>query len=151
MHEPQLIDAIRDRLIATGKPYVIENVMGAKPYMRDPIQLCGTMFDLPIARHRLIETSFGAMAPYHPKCNGVAKKFAAERGWEYRDMSVTGKGRHAGTSARWGEIMGIDWHISQHEFREAIPPAYSDCIGRQMVRHIPMIDLDCENCAEKIS
>ncbi len=123
--EPRLIPETRELLIRSGKPWAIENVVSAASEMRDPATLCGVMFGLPIARHRLIETSFFMMTPPHPRCHGVAKTFANERGWEYRDMSVTGKGRHAGTSQRWMEIMGITHKMSQHELRESIPPAYA--------------------------
>ena len=39
-----LITPIRDKLIKSGKPYVIENVTGAP--LKNPIMLCGRMFGL---------------------------------------------------------------------------------------------------------
>src|SRR5690606_19595353 len=50
---PDLIDATRQALDATGKPYVIENVMGA-PLRRDLV-LCGEMFGLGVLQHRISE------------------------------------------------------------------------------------------------
>jgi len=132
MNEPLLIDPIRERLIATGKPYIIENVYGARWWLHDPIMLCGTMFNLPIARHRLFESNLTLKPPEHPKCRGVAKRFALENDWEYRDMSVTGKGRHAGTAERWKQIMGITHHMTQHEIVESIPPPYAEYLGNQV-------------------
>ncbi len=41
--------------------------------------------------------------------------------------------RRAGTGERWAEIMGIDWPMTQHELREAIPPAYTEWIGAQLL------------------
>lgn len=41
---PDLIAPIRDRLLHTGKPYVIENVEGARKLLINPVKLCGTMF-----------------------------------------------------------------------------------------------------------
>jgi hypothetical protein len=134
--EPRLIAPVRERLKAAGALYVIENVVGARAYLDASLTLCGTMFGLPISRHRLFETSFSVAQPPHAKCRGVAKQFAAERGWEYRDMSVTGKGRRAGTSDRWAEIMGIDWPVAQSEMSEAIPPAYAEYIGRAALEHL---------------
>jgi len=131
--EPRLIDAMRDRLSAAGVPYVIESVVGARPYMWAPALLCGTMYGLPIPRHRLLESSIGWPAPAHPRCAGVASAYADAHGWDRRDMSVTGKGRHAGTSGRWSEIMGVDWPMRQHDLREAIPPAYTEWIGRRLL------------------
>lgn len=134
--EPRLIASVRDRLVASGSEWAIENVVGARQEMDVSLTLCGAMFGLPIARHRLFETSFPALQPSHGNCRGVAKSFAAKRGWEYRDMTVTGKGRRAGTSQRWAEIMGIDWPMAQRELSEAIPPAYSEFIGRAAIAHI---------------
>jgi hypothetical protein len=64
-----------------------------------------------------------------------AKRYARARGlpWDSRAFSVTGKGRRAGTSALWAELLGVDWPMSQHELREAIPPAYTEHIGRELV------------------
>ena len=71
---PNLIPETRAALIASGKPYCIENVedapLGASGYL---IMLCGTMFGLGTAngraelrRHRLFETSFSI--PLRPAC-----------------------------------------------------------------------------------
>lgn len=133
--EPRLISAMRERL-ADYPAWVIENVVGARSELRTTLRLCGTMFGLPIARHRLFETSLAIREPSHPKCSGVAKAYAAERGWEHRDMTVTGKGRRTGTKERWAEIMGVDWPMTQAEMTEAIPPAYAEYIGRAAIAHI---------------
>lgn len=68
-----LIPATRWLLVHLGKPYVIENVEGARKHLIDPVMLCGSMFKLEtkwgsqLRRHRLFECSF----PVHdvPKCN----------------------------------------------------------------------------------
>src|SRR4030042_95566 len=52
-HYHDLIAPIRARLLATGKPFVIENVPGAP--LINPLLLCGTMFGLKVKRHRLFE------------------------------------------------------------------------------------------------
>lgn len=76
---PLLIQPIRELLKRTGKPWVIENVMGArwgaKGLAKRGIEahgmqagfLCGTMFGRPFYRHRLFETNFAWMQPGHPK------------------------------------------------------------------------------------
>jgi hypothetical protein len=139
--EPRLIAATRAAFQDVGIPFAIENVMGARSELRANLQLCGTMFGLPIARHRLFECSFPVSQPAHAKCSGVAKRFAAARGWEYRDMSVTGKGRHAGTSTRWREILGItdDQPMTQSELAECIPPAYTRYIGDKFIQTLATI------------
>lgn len=58
---PDLVEPARKLLIASGKPYVIENVMGAP--LINPLMLCGTMFglgtgDAELRRHRIFETNW---------------------------------------------------------------------------------------------
>ena len=42
------IPPIREALLATGRPYVLENVRDAGWDMREPVLLCGCMFDLSV-------------------------------------------------------------------------------------------------------
>ena len=63
-----LIPQTRELLRASGKPYVIENVEGAKKHLVDPIVLCGSMFGpapdgAQLQRHRLFEASFPLAPP----------------------------------------------------------------------------------------
>jgi len=62
---PDLVAVTRQALIATGRPWVIENVIGAP--LRQPVMLCGTMFGLRVYRHRLFESNVFLMAMSHPK------------------------------------------------------------------------------------
>jgi hypothetical protein len=136
--EPRLIDRVRVLAQHIGVPYVIENVAGARADLRGPLLLCGAMFGLPIPRHRLFEVSWSVGAfdtPRHYDCRGIAKAYALARGWDPRDMTVTGKGRNAGTKERWAEVMGWpdDVPVTQHGLREAIPPAYTEWIGDRLL------------------
>jgi DNA (cytosine-5)-methyltransferase 1 len=54
-----LIGHVREALEATGKPYVIENVEGARDHMREPVVLCGFMFGREMYRRRLFEAGGG--------------------------------------------------------------------------------------------
>lgn len=130
--EPRLIASIREAI--KHVPYVIENVVGAREEMQSPILLCGSMFGLPIARHRLFEANFPITPPPHPKCRGMSKKYALENDIEYREMRVTGKGRTKGTSERWKSFLGVDWYATQSELVEMIPPAYTKFIGEQFLQ-----------------
>ena len=73
---PELIAATRARLIATGKPYVIENVTGAKRYLHHPVLLCGLTFGLKVVRHRWFETNPFILTPGHDNklCHGAVTK-----------------------------------------------------------------------------
>ena len=76
---PLLILPTRELLEGIGKPYVIENVMGARKGAKGLTKrglehhgleagwLCGTMFGLPFYRHRLFATDFLWLQPGHPK------------------------------------------------------------------------------------
>jgi DNA (cytosine-5)-methyltransferase 1 len=56
-----LIPPMRERLLATGKPFCIENVPGAP--LQNPFTLCGSMFGLDVRRHRNFETNFPVTTP----------------------------------------------------------------------------------------
>lgn len=127
-----LIPATRKAL--RGHRYVIENVTGAWADLEDPILLCGSMVGMPISRHRLFEINPRIMeTPEHPACIGLAQQYADERGWLVTDMRVSGSSPRTGTLAKWQEIMGIDWYMPISAMKEAIPPAYTELIGRKLI------------------
>jgi DNA (cytosine-5)-methyltransferase 1 len=135
---PDLIPETRRLLEATGLPWVIENVPGA-PLRKDYV-LCGCFFRLPwLRRERWFETSW--------------QGFAMDFGGHNHDtpcISVTGHGSGANAKQRepflraFGRYprqseaeaaMGIDW-MTQDELSQAIPPAYTEYIGAQLLRHV---------------
>lgn len=135
--EPKLIASMRDRLAGQSASWAIENVAGARASLIAPSELCGCMFGLLSPRLRLFETSFLLLTPSHADdCHGMAKRNAEALGWDRRDLTVAGKGRHAGTSVKWSSVLGVTWPMSQSELAEAIPPAYSEFIGRAAIEHI---------------
>ena len=107
---PRLIEPIRERLEASGVLWVIENVMDAH---LPAGWLCGSMFGLPFYRHRAFESNVFWMQPAHPK-----HRFVVEAG------------RMLGGRARQGhEAMLVPW-MKPQERDQAIPPAYTEYIGR---------------------
>ncbi len=133
--EPRLIGTIRE-LIPKNKLYIIENVVGARDNLIKPITLCGTMFNLPIARHRLFEVNFKFEPPVHPKCRGVAKKYSIDNNIEYRVMSVCGKTRGRGCVDTWKKLTGNQWMIRGHELSESIPWVYTKSIGTALMAQL---------------
>lgn len=137
---PRLIEPIREALQANGRPYVIENVEGAP--LLAPIVLCGTMFPtLRVLRHRLFESSFQLkLSPLrhrlpHPLVFTHDKR-KAHYGKLNQDESfvqVTGGGNCTVRNAKLA--MGIGW-MTKNEMNEAIPPAYSQFLGRQMYQQL---------------
>jgi DNA (cytosine-5)-methyltransferase 1 len=137
-HEwPRLIEPVREMLVAAGRPYVIENVEGAP--LIDPVILCGTMFpELRVIRHRLFEANFKITPPdhkKHPKVHTFDKRkshFGKTNEWT-DFVQVTGGGNCTLAAAR--HAMGIDW-MTKGEINEAIPPAYTKHIGRDLLAHL---------------
>lgn len=129
---PDLIAPTRELLDPLGVPYVIENVMGAKSELIEPVMLCGAMFpELRVYRHRLFESNVELTVPKHPK--HVHKQRKMGRMPEPGDF-VHVVGNFCGVDyAR--EAMGIQW-MNRNEMSEAIPPAYSKYIGKQLMNHI---------------
>lgn len=135
---PDLIEPTRNALRFAGRPYVIENVEGAP--LRDPIVLCGTRFpELRVLRHRLFETSF-PVAPLpcgnrHPLVFTYDKRKAhygkLDQNAAY--VQVTGGGNCTVANAR--AAMGIPW-ATKEEINEAIPPAYTEYIGRALIEYL---------------
>jgi DNA (cytosine-5)-methyltransferase 1 len=151
-HEwPRLVEPVREMLIESGKPYVIENVEGAP--LLNPIVLCGTMFKgLRVLRHRLFETNFLILTPphgKHPICHTFDKR-KSQYG-RTNDMidfvSVNGGGNCTVAAAR--DAMGIDW-MTKDELNEAIPPAYTEFIGKQLVKHILTTKKQNQKCAAQV-
>lgn len=133
--QPKLVGIMREWADNTGLPYVIENVQGSD--VRRDLTLCGEMFGLDVIRHRYFEIAgFTATAPAHRKHRGRV------RGWRHGEffdgpyLAVYGDGGGKGTVAEWQAAMGIDWTGNRHSIAEAIPPAYTEHIGRQLMTHI---------------
>lgn len=122
---PDLVGPTRERLIAAGGAYVIENVPGAP--LVDPLTLCGEMFGLRVIRHRLFEVVPFILGPKHQKHSRRAAYGRIPTPDE--NYTVTG---HYGDFAGASKAMGIDW-MSHDELSQAIPPAYSEYLGRQIL------------------
>ncbi len=121
-----LIPQTREALIASGKPYVIENVPGSP--LINPIQMCGSHFGLKVRRHRRFESNLPIVgSPCDHKSQGKPVGVYGSM----RDEIP--KGGHTAKSIEEArEAMGIDWMI-WGELVEAIPPVYTKEIGKQLL------------------
>lgn len=160
---PELIATTRDLLLKTGLPYVIENVEGARADLIDPILICGSMFDPPmdVRRHRYFEANWPLAHPAWP-CRHKLWDFryrsldkrkkrgsrvvqihgGSQHGREYllaRTAGVHAHVNYAGEADLRNRAMGIDW-MTQDALAEAIPPAYTELIGLQLLQHIRQVE-----------
>lgn len=136
--KPDLVTPGRELMSTYDMPWVIENVMECP--LIDPIVLCGSMFDGPtgrplrVYRHRRFEGSPGLnlVAPPHPKHTVRTANSQRLKRWnEGWNASITGDvGTYVGP-----EGMDIDW-MTGNELSEAIPPAYTEWVGRQLLAHL---------------
>ena len=125
-----LLDATRQLLIGTGLPWVIENVPGAP--MRADFRLCGCQFGLRLRRERWFETSwegFAFMEPCHHEGPVPSVVGTGTPSWVAKVL-----GYNPGI-AELRECMGIDW-MNRKELSQAIPPAYCEFIGTQLLAQI---------------
>lgn len=123
---------------ASGRPYVIENVVGAP--LENPILLCGSMFDLGAGGFRLFESNAALMAP---PCRHDERPVIGIYGGKARNRRRGNGIPSMGTNLpkQLGEqAMGING-MTNAGLSEAIPPAYTQFIGEQLMAVVRNPDL----------
>lgn len=131
---------------ATGLPYVIENVEGAP--LKNPITLCGTMFDgLRVSRHRIFESNLPLYAPRpcpkkHPLHYTLDKRkahYGQLDEWT-AFVQVTGGGNCSKAAAE--DAMGVPsgW-MTKDGLNQGVPPAYTRWIGQQLADHLACVEV----------
>lgn len=140
----KLIEPTRAALIATGKPYVMENVPGAP--LINPLMLCGTMFGLRTIRHRLFESNPAIWFP-PATCNHWGKvapiwwgdlpsgRTPGQSFFDHYDF-VTFAGKNFLACDIYPGL-GIDW-MTVDEASQAIPPAYTYWLGTQVITRLTL-------------
>jgi DNA (cytosine-5)-methyltransferase 1 len=130
-HE-RIIPAVRDLIIAAGKPYAIENVGGAREDLLNPVMLCGSMFGLRTRRHRFFETSHPVIAPR--ACDHSEIPLLVTTASKASRQKRLALGMQAKTVNNAPAAYGIDW-MGFRELKEAIPPAYTRYLAETMILH----------------
>lgn len=129
---PNLTGPGREAMLAAGRPYVIEN-----PDARPDVVLCGTMFGLPILRHRKFEAHgwFPLALPHTPH-RGRVRGHRHGKHYDGPYVAAYGNGGGKATVAEMQAAMRITWTDVRHELTEAIPPAYTQFLGEQAAEQI---------------
>jgi len=154
---PALIQPTRDMLVASGVPWIIENVAGAATHRCEmctvpmgtafpAISICGLAMGLPTYRHRWFESNVALWnIPHqrHPETifpgGNLNRRYAGSDGMTGGYVGSEGKSIVAllghtsgfgGKSAR--EAVGLEW-MSRDQATQAIPPAYTQFIGEQLL------------------
>ena len=118
-------------------PWVVENVVGARKYMNTTVKLHGGMFGLGVARPRLFESNVMILSPKEaPALNIVGVYGRAHDGRRLTGAHPKDGGLRAANSLEEAQTaMGMDW-ADWHGTKEAIPPAYTEYIGQQLLQHL---------------
>ena len=131
---PNLIPATRERLIASGLPYVIENVEGARGELIDPVRICGTGLGVRVRRHRYFETNWPLLGVPCDHGRFTDRIFPGSSNRPNgRTVMNVGEYRVPLTTQR--EVMQMPW-ADLYGISQAIPPAYTEHIGTQLLTYV---------------
>ena len=136
-NHPDLLPPARDALQQWDGLWVVENVPGAP--MPNAVTVCGWAMGLKhIKRHRLFESNIHLMSPGCACPNGDTISVFGHSGEDRRKATIARNGRvrtHA-PLAEVRSLMGVDWITSRDDISDAIPPAYTEYIGAQLLDHL---------------
>lgn len=146
VEHPDLLPPTRELLEQIGLPYIIENVPGAP--LLDPLLLCGSMFGLKapdtdgqllaLRRHRLFESNvwlMGAGGCVHD-ATPVGGSYGGARHKRPEDRDGYRRGGYTPAVEVRADLLGVDWPMTQHELAQAIPPAYTEYLGDQLLEAV---------------
>ncbi len=141
-----ILDEVVEGLIACKKPFIVENVSNAilkkKHDGLHEITLCGSMFGLKVRRHRKfwsnIPITTEGMKCEHKK-QGKPVGVYGSKGDQVKGM-WKGKMSYGGTTAKTDEeaisAMGFKRKVPWNKLKEAIPPSYTEFLGKQIIDFI---------------
>ena len=142
---PNLLTPTLERLRGLPVPWVVENVTGAKRFMRPTLMLHGGMFGLGVHRPRWFESNIlimvPNMAPTKDPIGVYGERPDGRRLWTRQNGDMKGKRsiiRAAKSLEEAQELMGMPW-ADWMGCKEAIPPAYTEYIGRQLIDALSLV------------
>jgi len=127
-----LVAQTREALKKTGKHFIIENVPQAP--VRPDVILTGNLFGLEVLRKRYFELSFFMLSPApEMEFRKVGKEICSIFGKASQDRCPVHRFGKKTIREAWAHSMRIDWHMTEAELSEAIPPAYTEFIGKHLI------------------
>jgi DNA (cytosine-5)-methyltransferase 1 len=141
---PNLLPQTRKLLQASGVPYVIENVPGARKHLRDPLMLCASHF-VPTAnpsghgrirRHRLFECSFPIWPPAKCRHKIWPADLPGATNRKANSRLVVAVGEYRIPLEVQKRAMGVPWDCTREELSKMIPPMYTEYIGKRLLEVI---------------
>lgn len=146
---PDLIQSVRQKLIDSRLPYIIENVKGSP--LISPFKLTGLMLNLRMHRERWFESNLFILTPERPLYKGevVGKKGMVSM----VGGGDSGRGRIPAdhrTKLSWQKASGITW-MTSYEMTQAIPPAYTKWIGEQIISQLIREKTENKPATEKVT
>lgn len=140
------VGVTRERFIASGLPYTIENVPGAPLIPEKTIVLCGSQFDmtaidldgtlLHLRRHRQFESNIPLAIPKpceHKKEQVIAGSYGGAQ--RTREGAKKRAGGYVPDKSVQAELLGISW-MPEAAMHQAIPPIFARHVGKQVLKHI---------------
>ncbi len=127
-----LVGDTRDYLLAAAKPFVIENVPGSP--LRDYIKLHGTMFGLKTNKERWFELHGFEILLLPARYTSTKGKV---KSGEF--VGIMQHSKYPNERYRKDELAAgyaIDWGLTRYELRQAIPPAYTEYIGKYLMQAV---------------
>jgi DNA (cytosine-5)-methyltransferase 1 len=129
---PAMIPELRT-LLMNHRAWVMENVYGAP--LRNPVMLCGLSFGLRLFRHRYFESPLLCLSLPHIKHSNVIGKDGFVCMVGHGDSGRSRIPADHRTVRAWQRASDIDW-MNRNELSQAIPPAYTEWIGKQIRKNL---------------
>lgn len=122
-------------------PWIVENVPNPEPLdAPHVVTLCGSMFEpmMKVRRHRLFASPFPLAAPRECRhaAQGQVVGVYGHGGGDRERASRKGGGGIKVARQEAADALGIWWTTDQSRLSQAIPPAYTEHLGRQLLAHL---------------
>jgi DNA (cytosine-5)-methyltransferase 1 len=131
-----------ERFAELDVPWIVENVDNAEaPAHIYKVRLCGSSFGLRVRRHRWFWSNVGLLVPpcdHRSQTGRLLGVYGNSDGAHEEGFKHPGRkrGPRQATTVEARQVMGMPWVTKRRGLTNAIPPAYTEYLGRQLRDHI---------------